>query len=174
MHYSHVVSEEQIEEVISAAKEIWPKVYSQMISPQQIDYMLDWMYSPRKIREEIADQQIFYWLVFDNPTKELAVGFCSFGPLVEDQSCMIHKLYIHPSCHRRGYGTLVLSEIERVAGSEAAAAIELRVNRENIPAIRLYESFGFDRVAEDCADIGGGFVMDDYIFRKKINNYRVN
>jgi hypothetical protein len=42
------------------------------------------------------------------------------------------------------------------------------VNRNNENSIKTYERFGFDKAGTQVADIGGGFVMDDYIMEKTI------
>jgi ribosomal protein S18 acetylase RimI-like enzyme len=150
--------------VTSLAHQIWPDVYSEMISGEQIEYMLDWMYSPEKIREEIRSG-IRYQLI---KRQGKPIGFFSFGPLSPGEPCFIHKIYVAPDHHRKGFGSRALLEIERMASTEGASGLELRVNRENKRAIALYHQSGFQITAEDCADIGGGFVMDDYIFRKDL------
>ena len=44
----------------------------------------------------------------------------------------------------------------------------LRVNRNNINAVAAYERFGFGIVATNKKDIGGGYVMDDYLMLKDL------
>lgn len=152
-------------EVNVLARKIWPLVYSHMISQGQIDYMLDWMYAPETIRKEIEEENIVYLLI---EAQESRVGFVSFGPLLSGAPCCIHKIYVAPEFHRRGIGRQALKEISRRAINADSSCLELRVNRGNERAINFYESCGFQIIREDCADIGGGFVMDDYIFRKPL------
>ena len=47
-------------------------------------------------------------------------------------------------------------------------AIYLTVNRNNRHAYEVYLAKGFKVIAEECADIGFGFVMDDYIMEKEV------
>jgi GNAT superfamily N-acetyltransferase len=155
----------EAEIITRLAGEIWPRVYTGMISQEQIDYMLAWMYAPAKIREEITEKHIVYLYIEKDREK---IGFLAFGPVSTGQTVFIHKIYLSPDHHRQGIGSLAITEIEtrcRVAG---AIALELRVNRHNLRAIGLYQKAGFVIDAEDCAEIGGGFVMDDYIFRKSL------
>ena len=42
----------------------------------------------------------------------------------------------------------------------------MEVNRENVRAQRAYERYGFGRVEEAVFDIGGGYVMNDYIMAR--------
>ena len=156
---------DRIQEVVSLAHDIWPRVYAGMITREQIDYMLDWMYSPEKIRHELEEMGIVYLLI---ELDEKPVGFCAFGPLQEGVTCEIHKIYLRPEFHGHGIGSRTMSEVEKRASMDGSEALELRVNRANAAGIALYRKCGFQIVAEDCREIGGGFVMDDYIFRKEI------
>ena len=156
-----VVDQSRIGKVVELAREIWPVVYADMISREQIDYMLDWMYSPEKISEEIASG-VEYLLI---RSSEESCGFAAFGPVDSDGICFLHKLYMSPQWQRKGLGSRTLREIFRRGSKQGARAMELRVNRTNRAAIELYQSSGFEIVGEDCADIGSGFVMDDYILR---------
>ena len=154
----------EAEVIASLAREIWPVVYSDIISDDQINYMLDWMYSLETIQNEIAHKSITYLLIQD---KTENIGFLAFEPEPRKVS-FIHKLYLSPRYHRRGIGTAALLEIERRSLTKGAKHLELRVNRQNQRAIALYQRCGFTITAEDCADIGIGFEMDDYIFQKNI------
>lgn len=136
-----------------------------MISQEQINYMLDWMYSPGKIRGELTEDGIVYLLI---EIEEEPIGFCGFGPLREGVTCEIHKIYLRPEFHGHGIGRRTMGEIERRATSAGSESLELRVNRANAAGNALYRKCGFQIVAEDCKEIGGGFVMDDYIFRKEL------
>jgi RimJ/RimL family protein N-acetyltransferase len=46
--------------------------------------------------------------------------------------------------------------------------IWLTVNRFNENTIKVYEKKGFIKTRTQVADIGNGFVMDDYIMEKTI------
>jgi ribosomal protein S18 acetylase RimI-like enzyme len=50
--------------------------------------------------------------------------------------------------------------------------IRLRVNRGNHLAIRAYQRAGFEITEELCNDIGGGFVMDDYVMVRMLDGAR--
>ena len=41
----------------------------------------------------------------------------------------------------------------------------LTVNKQNTNAINTYKTLGFSLWQEQVADIGNGFVMDDYVFK---------
>jgi hypothetical protein len=44
----------------------------------------------------------------------------------------------------------------------------LRVNKRNVLAIEAYRRNGFEVAGELCEEIGGGFVMDDYVMSRDI------
>jgi ribosomal protein S18 acetylase RimI-like enzyme len=63
----------------------------------------------------------------------------------------------------RGSGKAALRLLFAQLCKEETPLLRLRVNRKNSRAIRFYQSLGFSTEAEDVLDIGGGFVMDDYV-----------
>ena len=53
--------------------------------------------------------------------------------------------------------------IERRAGAHGCDRLVLRVNRHNQQAIDAYLKQGFQVATVVVEDIGGGFLMDDYV-----------
>ena len=53
-----------------------------------------------------------------------------------------------------------------VARRLGAPAVWLQVNKRNERAIGAYLKAGFEIIGEAVFDIGGGFVMDDYLMAK--------
>jgi len=152
--------------VAAMAREIWPEAYSSIISAEQIEFMLGEMYSVAKIEKETESGDArYFWILRD----QVRIGFTAFGPLIENRTCEIHKLYILPQCHRSGAGRFGISQIEAIATGHQSSHLELRVNRNNTRAILFYESCGFEKHTSDCKEIGNGFVMDDYILRKPLD-----
>ncbi|MEM7697233.1 MAG: GNAT family N-acetyltransferase [Verrucomicrobiota bacterium] len=155
------VHQDESEELSAMARQIWPSVYSQIISHRQIEYMLDWMYSTSKLRSEIESGEIFYrWIGFEGTR----IGFLGYEQ-VALSATELHKLYLLPSSHGRGLGQASLTALAAELSKLGTASISLRVNRHNRRAIACYERFGFTKIDEHCLDIGEGFVMDDYLYR---------
>jgi ribosomal protein S18 acetylase RimI-like enzyme len=63
---------------------------------------------------------------------------------VKDQSCEIGRLVVDPEFQRRGLGTRLMHEIERIFS--AARRYELFTGSLSTSNIRLYESLGYRRV----------------------------
>jgi diamine N-acetyltransferase len=144
---------------------IWRACYPGIITEEQIDYMLGRMYSLETLRDETGSQGIRYdlLLVADQPA-----GFSSCGPTAEPGVVKLHKLYLRPEQHGRGLGSLLLHHCERAALEQGARRLVLNVNKRNARAIAAYRRNGFVVTGEVVADIGNGFVMDDYVMAKDL------
>jgi ribosomal protein S18 acetylase RimI-like enzyme len=58
--------------------------------------------------------------------------------------------------------------VEGQASDLGRRSIWLQVNKRNHGAIGFYRSAGFEVVREAVFEIGGGFVMDDYLMAKRV------
>lgn len=58
----------------------------------------------------------------------------------------ILNLCVHDAVRRRGFGRLILRHLLSLARSHSADAVFLEVRPSNAPALRLYESAGFNEV----------------------------
>ena len=54
--------------------------------------------------------------------------------------------------------------------SEGLKSIYLTVNKYNDRTIAIYHHMGFVQIDDVVTDIGGGFVMDDYILEFALRN----
>ena len=159
------VAEADLPAVAELAGVIWRAVYPGIISGEQIEFMLAGMYSLDRLRAEIRSQGIrYYRLVVDG---QLA-GFGSIGPTASPEVWKLHKLYLRPEMHRRGLGGFLLRHCEAEAGSSGARRLILTVNKHNHKAIAFYQRNGFTVAESVVTDIGGGFVMDDFILTKDL------
>jgi GNAT superfamily N-acetyltransferase len=142
---------------------IWRVCYPGIITHAQIDYMLARMYSLDVLRDEIRSQRIRYdqLLVDRKPA-----GFASYGPTSEPGVMKLHKLYLLPEMQDRGLGSRLLQQVEHEVRAGAGRRLILSVNKRNTKAIAAYRRNGFVIVESVVTDIGGGFVMDDYIMAK--------
>ena len=42
------------------AKEVFPATYKEILSPEQLDYMMDWMYTPSNVRKQMEEEGHVY------------------------------------------------------------------------------------------------------------------
>jgi diamine N-acetyltransferase len=141
------------------AERTWRQCYAAILSPEQMDYMLSRMYAPEVMAREMADEVI--WEVALE--EEAPVGFhsCAFDP--GDRTLKLHKLYVLPEAQSRGFVRALLAHVRGLAGVLGARKVWLQVNKNNAAAIRAYERAGYCVERAAVFDIGGGFVLDDFI-----------
>jgi GNAT superfamily N-acetyltransferase len=143
----------------SISEHTWPSTYGHIISKEQIDFMLDWMYSDASLEEQFKKGHQFY-IANLNGTD---IGFCSVSA-DENNTYKLNKLYVLPTAHGTGSGKALLEKAIEVAKAEGAASVFLQVNKHN-NAYTFYLKNGFVKEAEFKFDIGNGFFMDDYVMR---------
>lgn len=151
--------------IAALARVIWHADYPTIISPAQIEFMLDWMYAPDTLRNELEHQGIRFERLLHG--SELA-GFASYGPTGVPGVFKLHKLYVHPDHQGRGCGRQLLAHTEREVVRQGANRLILAVNKRNGRAIHTYERNGYAIMESVVTDIGGGFVMDDFIMAKEL------
>lgn len=159
------VAEEHLLALVELAGVIWRQCYPGIISSAQIDFMLARMYALDVLKDEIRTKGIRFVRLLVN---DELVGFASFGPGLEPGEMKLHKCYLLPKLHGRGYGRLLLRHCEREAVQVGARRLVLTVNKHNVKAIAAYQRNGFTKAAAVVVDIGGGFVMDDFVMVKEL------
>lgn len=155
------IASEDLDAVPAMAARIWPGAYGAILSPEQIEYMLRWMYDVETLRTDLAAGISMWWIL----RNEERIGFLAAGPREAAGLCPLHKFYLMPEVQGRGLGSAALAALVARLRSDRVSILELRVNRHNQAAIAFYQRNGFTVHTEDCRDIGGGFVMDDYVMR---------
>ena len=143
---------------------IWPQTYSSIISPEQIAYMLEMIYSERSLQTQMKEKHEF---IIVNDGRD-PVGFASFS-LVGPGIYKLHKIYLLPSMQGKGAGKFVINEIIKAMVRKGGNTIRLNVNRNN-KAKDFYEKLGFTIMQEEDIDIGNGYFMNDYVMEKKIGS----
>jgi diamine N-acetyltransferase len=155
-------NKEDIELIRNLCFQVWPQTYSAIISQKQIDYMLDMMYSPASLDNQM-DNGAEFVIVY---THETPVGFASYQQ-VEPDLYKLHKLYVLSSQQGKGTGRLLVDYIINEMKKNGANALQLQVNKHNKARI-FYEKIGFKIIKDFVFDIGNGYVMDDYVMEKKL------
>lgn len=152
---------EDIKTIREIACVAFPATYSSILTKEQLDYMMEWMYSEDTLGRELAGDVTYILL---EPDSE-AIGYVSFGPEGGEGNYHLHKIYLLPGWQGRGYGRRLFMEAEKEMRGLGAGMFELNVNRYNC-ALDFYLRMGMHIERSGDFDIGGGFYMNDYILRK--------
>jgi len=147
----------------SVSERTWPSTYGHIISQEQIDFMMNWMYSDESLATQMNTGCEFYIASIKKEDGELdAVGFCSVSP--EEGAHKLNKLYVLPPAQGTGAGKALLNKSIEVAKAAGSTSLFLQVNKLNT-AYTFYLKKGFIKESEFKFDIGNGFYMDDYVMR---------
>jgi GNAT superfamily N-acetyltransferase len=141
------------------AQQIWPGTYGDILSPEQLKYMLKLIYSPRSLHRQIVDEHHRFLIV---EQEEEPIGFASWSATADTGVYKLHKLYVLPGRQGKGLGRTLLQFIFETIRPEGAARLRLNVNRHN-KARQFYERIGFTVIGEEDIDIGHGYFMNDFI-----------
>lgn len=156
-------TENDIDAIAGLAHEIWNEYYPAIIGQEQVDYMLNRMYSAEGLMEQMLDKGHVFYLV-GNATGD--IGFYSFS--IQQNEAILHKLYILKENRASGTATEVMNHAIAQLESKGVNTLRLTVNRMNTRAINFYFKTGFKIERAADFDIGGGYYMNDFVMIKRI------
>lgn len=145
-----------------AEKTWWPS-YSQIISEEQISFMLNDMYSRKSLLEQMNSGIEF--LIAER--KNIGIGFAAYS-LIDDKNQVykLHKLYVLPTEQGSGVGKKLIDQVSESVKTKGGKILELNVNRSN-SAQHFYKKIGFE--IHQTVDINyHHFVLNDYVMRKEL------
>ncbi len=145
------------------ANKTWPVTYGTILPKEQIDYMLNLLYSEQSLTDQMQQQHHEFIIIYDGVAP---IGFASFSQ-VEPQVYKLHKIYVLPSYQGKGTGRFAIDQIIKAMKKAGATSLLLNVNRQN-NAKDFYEKIGFTVIKEEDIDIGNGYFMNDYVMQKSL------
>lgn len=148
-----------IPQIQELAKKSWNSAYQNIISQDQIDYMLQQMYSEEEISSHLENPNYQYYLILKN---EVEAGFIGFEFHYENSTTKLHRIYLLEDFKGQGLGKVAINFLKEKTSETSDKRIILNVNKNN-NAKQIYESQGFTTYKEGVFDIGNGYVMDDFL-----------
>lgn len=150
------------------AQEIFRATYKDMLSAEQIDFMMDWMYSQENLRTQILEEGHIYHIVYYDG---VPVGYVSVQQQGE-RLWHLQKIYLRPELQGKSVGKkMFLFAVDYIRrNSPLPATMELNVNRDNVKAWQFYEHMGMHKASRGDFHIGNGYYMTDYIMAMEIKN----
>jgi len=135
------------------AGEVFPATYKEILSPEQLDYMMDWMYAPENIRKQMEEEGHVYFIAYKEGKP------CGYVSVQQQEKDIFHlqKIYVLPHFQGSHCGSFYIKEIH-----PEPCLMELNVNRNN-KALQFYQHMGMRKLREGDFPIGNGYYMNDYI-----------
>jgi diamine N-acetyltransferase len=151
---------QDISAIQTVAEATWPHTFREILTPEQIRYMLNWMYSYDALHKSISDPQQSFWLFLHEGQP---IGFAGIEHHYHGEAATkLHKIYVLPDAQGMKVGRKLLEHVKAEARKAGSTQLFLNVNRFN-KAAGFYEHAGFRIAGEEDIDIGNGYLMEDYI-----------
>lgn len=159
---ARISNDEQLNILADIANEVWHEFFPCILSDEQIDYMVDKFQSYPAMKKQMEDGYEYYFIK-DN---DEICGYMGIHEETEDKKMFLSKLYLKKEHRGKGYAGQTLKELFKMSRERGLNMVWLTVNKHNEHTIEVYEHMGFAKARTQVADIGNGFVMDDYIMEK--------
>ena len=154
-----------LQKISDMAEVVFRHTYREILSPEQLDYMMDMMYSMPNLQKQIEEGH-HYYIAYDEETSR---GYVSVQHEGADNDGIevfhLHKIYVMPDAQGMGIGMKLFNravEHAKEASSGKPARIELNVNKFN-KSVGFYKHIGMRVLLEEDFPIGNGFYKTDYI-----------
>mgnify|MGYP001142285001 CR=1 FL=1 len=157
--------EKDIPTIQDLAKKSWVVAYADILKQDQIDYMLDMMYSEEALKKHFENPNFHYYLIRE---ENQFLGFVGFEFHQEPETTKLHRIYFLKESQGKGLGKEVLEFVKNEAKKNGNRRLILTVNKNN-SAQKFYEYQGFKIYEEKILDVGNGYVMDDYLMELPIS-----
>ena len=158
------IDESKLSFVLEIANITWPIAFGDILSKEQLDYMMDMMYRLDVLESQLLVGHEFYLFNYDGQ----AIGFMGLEPNYNDIAQLkIHKLYILPAYQGKNIGEQFIQLAEKRAKELNQDLLTLNVNRYN-KALNFYEKLGFKNVKTIDIEIGNGYLMEDFVMEKPL------
>ncbi|MBD1395219.1 GNAT family N-acetyltransferase [Mucilaginibacter glaciei] len=150
--------------ILQIAEQTWWPTYEPLLGKEQVTYMLNTIYSPDKIMNQVSNGEQTFLLLLED---EEPVAFAAYSPREENAEIYkLHKLYCLPKTQGKGYGKILINAVAEKTKQAGKHTLDLNVNRFN-KAKDFYERMGFTIAYEEDIAIGP-YWMNDYVMRKEL------
>lgn len=151
------VTDSEIHDIAVLAEEIWHEHFTDIIGEEQVNYMVDKFQSYPALKEQIQNGYEYYQI----HSGSTMAGYT--GVHEDDGALFLSKLYIKKDCRGQHLASEAFRYLTALCRERGLSRIWLTCNKHNANTLAVYSHLGFSITDEQVADIGNGFVMDDYI-----------
>ena len=157
MKIREVCGEADIRRMTEVAEIVWREANIAFCTPEQVEYMIEMFQSYEAVSGQLVHG--YRYFLVEQEGEILAY----FGVQPQGERLFLSKFYILKEHRGKGIFSLGLNYMSDLCRELQLDTIYLTVNKNNFHACEVYLHKGFKIAQEACADIGCGFVMDDYI-----------
>jgi len=161
-------TENDIPLIQDLARRSWENAYAEILSNEQMEYMLNTMYSQEEIASHLQNPDYHYFLIKDENSDSYE-GFIGYENGYEENTTKLHRIYLVPESKGKGLGKKALQFLNDKVAESGNQRIILNVNKYN-SARNFYESQGYKVYDEGVFDIGNGYFMDDFLMEYILEN----
>ncbi|MFQ7157607.1 MAG: GNAT family N-acetyltransferase [Merdimonas faecis] len=156
--------DEDLKRIAGLAEKIWHQHFTPIIGEDQVNYMVEKFQSYPALKKQTENDGYEYYQIFCG--QDLA-GYTGIHP--ETDALFLSKLYIHKDFRGRHLATEAFHFLTGLCRERGLKKIWLTCNKHNENTLQIYRHLGFEVTDTQEADIGGGFIMDDYIMTYMIS-----
>ena len=153
---------EELKTMTDLAAQIWQEYFTPIIGADQVNYMIEKFQSYDAVTKQLQDGYEYFSLFYCDSL----VGY--MGVQAGEHSLFLSKLYIQDTARGHGIARAAFDYLVTLCNERGLSTIWLTCNRYNTHTLEVYDHLGFVITEEKVADIGKGFVMDDYILEYNI------
>lgn len=157
MKIREVCGEADIRRMTKVAEVVWREANVAFCSPEQVEYMIEMFQSYEAVSGQLMHGYRYFLVEEDGEI------LAYFGVQPQGERLFLSKFYILKEHRGKGIFSMGLEFMDELCREQQLDPIYLTVNRNNTHACEVYLHKGFKIAEEAVADIGCGFVMDDYI-----------
>lgn len=154
---------DQINLVAALAKEIWYEHYIPIIGEKQVNYMVNRFQSAAAVTLQLNNENFEYYLIYKSFEPSGYIGIRE-----SEGELFLSKFYIQKENRGNGLGRRGFEFVVNRAKELHLKCITLTVNKNNISSVQAYEKLGFINEGPLVADIGNGYIMDDYLMKYRL------
>ena len=156
------------------ACQAFPATYRDLLSREQIDFMMDWMYSPANLEKQMEEGHVYF--IASHEGKDC--GYLSVQP--EGPGVFhLQKIYVLPGFQGLHIGSFLFRHAISYIRSihPEPCLMRLNVNRDNTRAVEFYQRMGMDpgtrgfphrpRLLHDGLHHGTGYSLKRLSLREK-------
>lgn len=159
MEFRKIETNEEIDALVSVAKEIWTEHFGKIFDSEILPRLIEGAQSKRVILSQI-DEGYQYFFIIENDT---TLGYFAYNIDVEKDELFLSKLYIYFPQRGKGVGRKVLKHLEDVCKEAKVKKISLTVYHENNATIKAYEKWGFRNIGSFQRRFDTGLICKDII-----------